>query len=351
MKKNIIIIIIILVVVAGATAYKLAANVEVAKNKAYIPELSKAVVVKAQTVVKSDFSYEFTYAGSFIPNREIMLVPQAQGEVKGVYFNEGDAVSEGKLLLQIDDAMLQSQLIAAKASFENAKTNYDRFKKASTSDGVTKMQVDGNYLQMKAAESQLKQLEIGISKSKLSAPFSGTITMRNVEKGSVVGQMAVARLTDISSLKLEINVPETDIIFFEKGNTVSIKSELYPSEKFQGKVEFVSDRGDESHNYIVKIRVSNNGKNKLKAGMYASVTLAKKMKTSSLNISRLALLGSAKKPQVYVADNGKAILRNIVVGRSNGTNIEVISGIAEGEKVITNGQINLVDSCLITVAN
>jgi len=196
-----------------------------------------------------------------------------------------------------------------------------------------------------------KQLEIGIKKSKMTAPFSGTITMRNVEIGSVVGQSPIARLTDISSLKLEINVPETDIIFFETGKNVTIKSQLYPTDQFQGIVEFVSDRGDESHNYLVKIRVSNSSKNKLKAGMYASVTLSKKLNEASLNIPRLALLGSAKKPQVYVAENGKAILREIVVGRSNGTSIEVIKGIAEGEKVITNGQINLVDSCLITVAN
>jgi len=349
MKKNIIIVIIIAIVL-GAAAYKLVANVEVAKNKAYIPELSKAVVVKAQEVLKSNFSYEFTYSGTFIPNREIMLTPQSQGEVKGVYFKEGDMISEGKLLLQVDDAMLQSQMIAAKASYDNAKNNYERFKNASSSEGVTKMQVDGNYLQMKAAESQLKQLEIGIKKAKMTAPFSGTITMRNVEMGSVVGQSPIARLTDISSLKLEINVPETDIIFFQTGNTVNIKSELYPTESFQGKVEFVSDRGDDSHNYIVKIRVANSSKNKLKAGMYASVTLAKKMDAASLNIPRLALLGSAKKPQVYVAENGKAILREIVVGRSNGTSIEVLKGIALGEKVITNGQINLSDSCKITVA-
>ncbi|HEY5507398.1 MAG TPA: efflux RND transporter periplasmic adaptor subunit [Paludibacter sp.] len=349
MKKNIITIVIIALVL-GAAGYKLAANVEVAKNKAYIPELSKAVVVKAQEVVKSDFNYEFTYSGTFIPNREIMLTTQSQGEVKGVYFKEGDVVGQGKLLLQVDDAMMQSQLIAAKASYDNAKTNYERFKSASTSDGVTKMQVDGNFLQMKAAESQLKQLEIGIQKSKLTAPFSGTITMRNVEMGTVVSMSPIARLTDISSLKLEINVPETDIIFFETGKNVSIKSELYPTESFQGKVEFVSDRGDDSHNYIVKIRVSNSSKNKLKAGMYASVSLSEKVDAASLNIPRLALLGSAKKPQVYVAENGKAILRDIVVGRNNGTNIEVLKGIALGEKVITNGQINLVDSCKITLA-
>ena len=349
MKKNIIIV-LVLIIVLVAVGYKLAANAKVAKSKAYIPEISKAVVVKAQAVEKSNFNYEFTYSGTFIPNREIMVMPQSQGEVKAIFFKEGDVVGQGRKLLQIDDAMLQSQQIAAKAAYENAKTNYERYKNASNSDGISKMQVEGSLLQMKSAESQWNQLEIGIQKCKVVAPFSGTITMKSVEIGSVVGTSPIARLTDISSLKLEVNVPETDIIFFNTGNKVNISSELYPGEQFQGTVEFVSDRGDESHNYIVKIHVANSSKHKLKAGMYASVSLKKNMNVASLNIPRLALLGSAKKPQVYVAENGKAILREIAIGRSNGAIIEVIKGLSEGEKVITNGQINLVDSCLIEIA-
>jgi multidrug efflux pump subunit AcrA (membrane-fusion protein) len=98
------------------------------------------------------------------------------------------------------------------------------------------------------------------------------------------------------------------------------------------------------------VRVSNSSKNKLKAGMYASITLNKKMDVTSLTIPRNALLGSAKKPQVYVAQNGIAVLREIVIGRNNGKIIEVFSGLSEGEKVITNGQINLVDSSKIELA-
>lgn len=348
--KSKIITVIIVVVVLAALGYKLAVNAELAKNKAYIPDASKSVIVKAYTVEEKELKYNFEYSGRFIANREVMLIPQAQGEVKQVFFNEGDQVSQGKVLLQVDDELLQSQHMAAKANYENAKTNYERFNKASSSEGISKMQVDGAYLALKSAESQMRQLEIAIRKSKLTAPFSGTITMRDVEPGAVVGGVPVARLTDVSSLKLEVKVPESDIIYFSEGAEVSVHNELFKDTRFSGKIDFVSDRGDESHNYVVKVRVMNNSKVKLKAGMFGSISLNKKMDVKSLLIPRSALLGSAKKPQVYVVENGKSMLREVTPGRSNTTEIEVLSGLKAGESVVVSGQINLVDGSNVQVA-
>ena len=348
--RNKIIAALIALVVISAIGYQLAGNAKVAKSKAFIPDLNKSVVVQSKTIEKAAFDYSFSYSGTFAPNREIQLTPQGAGEVKGVFFTEGQQIGAGKVLLQVDDALLQSQLIAAKASYENSKTNYERFKNSSSSEGVTKMQLDASYLQMKSAESQLRQLEISIGKCKLIAPFSGTITQRNVEIGSVVGISPVGRLTDVSSLKLEVNVPESDIAYFSAGHEVSISTEMYPGEVYRGKIEYVSTRGDEFHNYVVKIRVPNRAKNPLKAGMYGNVSLEKNLSVSALSIPRTALLGSAKKPQVYVVENGRAMLREIVIGRSNGSQIEVLNGIREGEKVITGGQINLVDSCKVELS-
>jgi hypothetical protein len=170
------------------------------------------------------------------------------------------------------------------------------------------------------------------------------------ELGAVVGGAPVARLTDVSSLKLEVKVPESDIIYFSEGAEVSVHNELFKDTRFSGKIDFVSDRGDESHNYVVKARVMNNSKVKLKAGMFGSISLNKKMDVKSLLIPRSALLGSAKKPQVYVVDNGKAMLREVTPGRSNTTEIEVLSGLKAGESVVVSGQINLVDGSNVQVA-
>ncbi|NJK97454.1 MAG: efflux RND transporter periplasmic adaptor subunit, partial [Bacteroidales bacterium] len=338
-----------IVVIGALVAWKLASNVQTVNDKVYLPDENKKVLVKAQKVVKKDFDFLFSYTGTFLANREIMLVPQIPGEVKEVYFNEGEVVTQGKLLLQIDDAMLQSQHIAAKAAYDMALVNYERFKKASASEGISQMQIDNSLLQLKSAEAQLKQLEINIRKCKIVSPFNGTITYRDVEIGSVVGNNPVGRLTDISVLKLEVLVPESDIKYFQKNNDVVIQSDVFPNEPIKGKIEFVSDRGDKAHNYVVKIKVANNS-NKLKAGMYASVTVNKQLHAMSLAIPRLALIGSAKNPQVYVVENNKVKLCNIVIGQSNGLETEVLSGIKEGELVVTSGLINLFDGCSVEIA-
>jgi len=349
MKKKVLII-VVTVVILFIVGLRLAGNAEVAKNKAYMPDLNKSVIVQVETLSKSGFSQDLNYTGTFAPNREIDLIPQAQGEVKNVCFAEGKQVSAGQVLLKIDDALLQSQLIAAKASYNNARINYERFQNSASSEGVTKVQLDNSLLQLKSAESQLKQLEIAISKCYYRAPFSGTISQRSVEVGSMAGVGSIGHLTDVSSLKLELDVPESDILSFKTGLPVNVTSDLYPGETFSGLVEFVSNRGDDSHNYQVKIRVKNSGKNALKAGMYGQVTLQQNLGSSTLAIPRTALLGSVKNPQVYTVVGNIAILHSIVTGRNNGTQIEVLDGLKEGDKVIIGGQINLSDSCKVEIA-
>lgn len=351
MKKKYVVVATIVIVIVVLLVFKLASNVRTVQEKIHIPDTNKVVLVKATSVQKKKLGTKLIYTGTFQPNQEIMLMSQIPGEVKAVYFKEGDIVSQGKVLLQIDDAMLQSQYQAAKAAHQIALVNYERFKNASESEGISKVQLDNSWLQLQSAESQLKQLEINISKCKITSPFRGTITLRNIEKGSIIGAgTPVGRLTDISILKLEFLVPEKDITFLHKGDAVIIDSDAFPNEEFQGAIEYVSDRAENAHNYVVKAKFENTKSSKLKAGMFASAIVNNKSNSFSLTIPRLALLGSVKKPQVYIVENNKAVLRDIILGSGNDTEIEVSSGISEGEMIITSGLINLFNGCPVAIS-
>lgn len=351
MKKKIIIIVLVLLVVSF-TAVKLFSNQKAVQEKVYRPDPDKKVLVKAQVVEPKDLDKTFVYTGTLQPFREIMLIPQSEGEVTSVYFNEGDVVQQGKLLLQIDDEMLRAKYISSQATYETAKRNFERYEKASESEGVSKMQYDNYWQLYKDAESQLKQLDKNIRLSKLTAPFSGTVTAKDVEVGTVVNKNGnVGRLTDLSQLKLEIAVPENEITLFKEGETASVKTDLYPTQVLTGKIDYVSDRADDSHNYIVKILLKNNNKGiALKAGMYGTAIMKKDLQAATLIIPRSALLGSAKNPQVFVVENNVATLRSIHTGSSNGLEVEVIEGLKQGEQVILSGQINLSEGSKVQVA-
>jgi len=350
MKTRVTIISIAIVLVVAVT-FKLKSNKHVVEANIYRPDPEKKVLVQAYVAELKSFDKTFTYTGTFAPFREVMLVPQVHGEVDGIYFNEGDQVHEGKLLVQVDDDLLQAQYISADANYKNAKRNVERYNNASHGGGVSKIQLDNFELNLINAEAQRKQLAKQIELSKIIAPFSGTITLRDVEPGSVVGASPVARITDLSQLKLEISVPEKEVVLFDEGENAEIQTDLYPGKTILGKIDYVAERGDEVHNYAVRILIKNTDPSiRLKAGMYGTALMRKGLNKQILVIPRAALLGSAKNPQVFIVKNNKAILQNIQTGRSNNEYIEVLQGLQQGDEVVTGGHINLADKSNVQVA-
>ncbi len=335
----------------AAVAFKLKSNKQIVENRVYRPDLEKKVLVQAATVTAQSLNKVISYTGTFVPHREVMIIPQVQGQVEGVYFNEGDFVQEGKSLIQIDDDLLQSQYMAAEANYQTSKRNLERYENASVSGGVSKIQLDSYHLNLKSAESQRSQLLKQIAWSRITAPFSGTITFRDVEIGAVVGNAPLARITDMRQLKLEISVPEKEIMFFQEGDSTQITTDLEPGKTLVGSVDYVADRADESHNYVVKILLKNTSTTTpLKAGMYGTALISEGQQKEALLIPRAALLGSAKNPQVFVIENEKAVLKDIQTGSSNNDSFEVLQGLQAGDVVVTSGHINLTHGSHVQIA-
>ena len=349
--KTKIIIISTATILLLSVGFKLKSNKRTVEENVYRPDVNKKVMVEAESVSLKSFDKPFSYTGTFAAFREVMLIPQVHGEVKTVSFEEGDVVKEGKTLVQIDDDLLQAQYVAAEASYLTAKRNLERHESAAGSGGVSKLQLDNYNLNLKSAESQLKQLSKQIELSRMTAPFAGTITLRDVEPGSVVGGSPIARITDLTQLKLEISVPEKEIVLFKEGEEAQITTDIYPGQSITGKIEYVADRGDNAHNYTVRVLIKNTGAKALKAGMYGNVIMSKDLNKNALVIPRTALLGSAKNPQVFVIENDKAVLKDIQTGTSNNDSIEVLSGLNEHDVVITSGHINLKSGSNVAVAN
>lgn len=196
---------------------------------------------------------------------------------------------------------------------------------------------------LKSAEIQKKQLQKQLKSTTIVAPFSGVITKKLIDLGSMIGPgTPVVEITDISSLKLTVSVPERDIMKFKLNQKVQVSADVYAGKVFEGTVSNLSVQADKAHNFKVQITVRNTNQ-EIMAGMYGSVSLANSKSVTSLAIPRKALVGSSKNPQVYVIRNGKAYLTSFNAGTSDGDFIEVISGIAKTDKIVVKGQVNLQD--------
>jgi RND family efflux transporter MFP subunit len=171
-----------------------------------------------------------------------------------------------------------------------------------------------------------------------------------VDVGTMVSPgMAISNIVDVSTLKVKVNVGEHEAFQLKAGDKVEISTDVYPNEKFDGRVDNIASKADEAHTYPVEIRIANSTRYPLKAGMFARISFTSVAPAEALVIPRAALVGSIKNAQVYVVQNNKASLRSVVIGAQSGEFLEVQEGLKEGDVVVTNGQNNLSDSTSVVI--
>ena len=299
------------------------------------------MLVQATVASMHTFESSFSFLGTFEAVRQNTIGSDANGKIIKLNVEEGDKVSQGQIIAKVDDEMLQLQLQNAEVSIEGQKNDDGRYSNLAKENAVSGVQVEKTKLGLRSAEIQKRQIQKQLKSTNITAPFSGVITKKMVDLGSVIGAGSpLVEITDISSLKLTVSVPERDILKFKLNQEVSVSADIYGKRMFDGKVTNVSVQADKSHNFKVQITVKN-AQQELMAGMYGSVSLSNSKSITALSIPRKALVGSSKNPQVYVIKNGKSILTSFNAGTSDGEFIEVVDGLSKSDQIIIKGQVNL----------
>lgn len=328
--------------VTAAIAGILIYNKQIAEARVYRPDPDRAVLIGTDTVRIQKMNIARQYVGAFEPIRQVTIAAQTQGKIINMSVEEGERIQSGAPVAQIDDAYEQARLLAAEAHYENARRKLQRYQDASTGEGVSQMQVDDARTEMQDARAQVEQLNIQIDRSRITAPFSGTVTRRHVDPGATVAPDGpVAELLDLSALELVVTVPEQEIGNFEEGASLNVHSSLYPDTAFAGTVTVVSASADVSRKFEVKIRVDNSHR-QLRAGMFGKISPVR-TRDSVLTIPRNAMVGTAQNPRVFVVRDSVARLQDIEIGQSNDQLIGISSGLQEGDIIVTKGQINITD--------
>ncbi len=342
MNKRVITIIGVAIVLIIFSIFKLKSNKEKVQNKLYIHDTSAAILVDVTKPSFHTFENSFAFLGTFDPTRQNTIGSDGAGKIVRLNFQEGDRVSAGQVLAKLDDEMLNIQLENAEINVEGQRNDDTRNSNLAKDNVISGVQQEKTKLALKSAETQVKQIKKQIKNTSIIAPFSGVVTKKMIDLGSVVGPGTPAlELTDISSLKLNISVPERDILKFKIGQTVTVNADVYANKAFLGRVSNISVKADASHNFKVEVLIQNTSANPLMAGMYGSVVLQNSKTINALSIPRKALLGSSKAPQVFVVKNGKAKIVSFTAGTSDGEYIEVIDGLSKNDIIVIKGQINI----------
>ncbi len=341
MNKRVITIIIVGLILVGLAVFKLMSNKEKVEKNIYIHDANAAVLVETSSPSSHTFERSLNFLGTFEPIRQNTIGSDASGKIIQLTIEEGDRVGKGQVLAKVDDELLKLQLENAEVNIESQEKDDARYANLAKENAVSGVQLEKTKYGLRSAEIQRKQLQKQLRSTSITAPFSGVITKKMIDLGSVIGPGSpLVEITDISSLKLTVNVPERDVLKFKLNQSVEVRADLYGDRSFNGKVTNISVQADKAHNFKIQITVAN-GKQELMAGMYGSVSLISSQQKTALAIPRKALVGSSKQPQVYVVRNGKALLTSFNAGTSDSDFIEVIGRIKASDKIVTKGQVNL----------
>jgi RND family efflux transporter MFP subunit len=310
------------------------------------------VPVSVTAVKRQKLENTLSLVGNINASADVNVISETQGTVTAVFVKVGMTVRPGTVLVQVDDEIPRSTKAAAEISYQKSQRDYQRAEELYQENSISVSQLDASRLAMKAAENQLDIARRQLENTHIKTPIGGTVNARYVDLGTMVQPgKPVANIVDINTLKVRLNVSEREAFQLKAGDHVEIGTDVYPGTLFDGTIDNIASKADEAHTYPVEIVVRNSAKHPLKAGMFARIGFKSIAPTDALTIPRIALIGSIKDAQVFVVRANVARICTVVIGRQSSELLEVASGLAEGDTVVTSGQNNLTDQARVQIVS
>lgn len=317
-------------------------SAEVAEQPA---EVVKPTVTTAVVNIQ-DVDMQSVFMGNVEGYAVNNITPQQPRRITRVLVDVGDRVSAGQKVAELDN----SSLAQAKAQYENAKTSFERSDELYKFGGESKAAWESIKTQYEVAKLTYENL---LENTTLVSPISGVITARNYDNGDMVGGQPIFVVQQISPAKVIINVSENLYSYLKKGMPVSIELDALPEQTFEGKIHRITPSIDAAtHTFPVEIIIPN-GKEQIKPGMYARVTMKYGTRPNVVVPDRavVKMLGSGDRfIYVYKAD-GTVSYQKVELGRRMQDKYEILSGIADGDEVVVTGQAALKDGMAVERAN
>lgn len=336
---------------------------EVAMLDSVIAVLSgeeKLPLVTTLTVKAEKFTHFLELQGDVQTKQNVLIYPEMGGTLYRVYVKEGQRVTKGQLLASIDDGGMGSQLAQLKTQAELAKTTYERQKRLweqKIGSEIQFLQAKSSY---EATENIVKQAQSQLGKSTIRAPFSGIIDNVIKDQGTVVAPgpgSEVFRIVNLSDMYVEVDVPESYLDGIQKGKEAIVYFPVLGDtviSKIRQTGNFINPS---NRAFTVEIPVDNkNGS--IKPNLTAKVSINDYSSDSAITIPQSIISENAEGEQyVYIAkkldkENEAVVNRQIIMtGRTQGSLVEILSGISDGDQLVKEGARSVKDDQKVQILN
>ena len=303
---------------------------------------SKPVKVSVLSVADTGIASGRSYSGTVVAGDGAEVSFSVPGTVKAVYVTNGQKVSKGQLLAELNSGTLENNYNIAQAALASAHDAYNRFEKLHNANALADMKWVEVQNTLKTARNSAEVARRALDDAKIYAPVSGTVAAKNIDAGqTVLPAIPALKFVALGNVKVAISVPESEISSLPEGLGADITVEALNNARIAGTLsekDIVADPLTRA--FTAKFSVDNS-KGELLPGMLCTVALpadiAAAAKGAIILPPQSVLLAADNTNFVWLAKNGKALQRFVTVGDITADGIVIADGLTPGDSVIVAG--------------
>jgi membrane fusion protein (multidrug efflux system) len=310
------------------------------------PPAAGPVPVEVARAVARDLTDDTTAVGSLRSRQGVVVRPEVSGRVVKLGFRDGERVRRGQVLVQLDDALPRAQLRQAEAQLAIARTTLQRNRELVAQNFVTQSVVDQAQANVDVADAQVALARAQLDKLRIVAPFDGQTGIRAINVGDYLKDGAdIVALEDTSSMYVDFSLPERFASRLAPRQSVEVAIDSLPGERFTAVVLALEPQITADGRAIAARATVPNADARLRAGMFARVRVVLAERPGAVLVPEEAIVPQAGKDlliKVVDGPQGPASQRvEVRTGLRRDGQVEIVSGLAAGDRVVTAGQARL----------
>ena len=310
------------------------------------------VTVESAKVQRVALPQTLSAVGSLLSDESVVLRPEVGGRIVRIGFREGERIAAGTVLFQLDDALPRAELEQALANLALAESQAQRAQELQQQGFISAQARDEAENKLKVAQAAVSLSRARLARTVIRAPFDGVITLRSVSVGDFVreGQDLVG-LESVAALKVDFRVPEMLLARVSVGQALQIGIDALPGVQAEGRVYAINPIVDaQGRSVVLRARIEN-PTDAMRPGMFARLRLLLQEQADSLVVPETALVPEGTNQFVYRIEEGRAQQVRVEIGQRRDGQVEIVSGLAADDEIVTAGQLKLRPGAAVRVVN
>ena len=362
-------IVVVIVSLVGIKVGQIRAMIQAGKS--FVPPAEAVTSAKAETAM---WQSRRSAIGTLVAVHDAVLGAELPGLIREVAFASGTAVRRGAVMVKLDTTNEEAQLASAKADMELALATLERSRALRKGEANTPADLEVAEARAKQTQAMVASIQATIFKKTIRAPFDGRVAIKQVERGQVVSPgTPIATLQSVDPIYAEFSLPQQALADLKIGQIASMRVDSFPGKTWQGAVSTVNSQVDSATRNIRVRATFPNKEGVLRPGLFANVEVSAADRHQVLIIPTTAVVYAPYGDTVFVLetpkDNPQAEIKKsdpskgqerptfeaqprfVRLGERRGDLVAVLSGIKEGETVVSNGAFKLRKGARVVLNN